>query len=122
MRLHLLLTLLVVDVSSVSTYPLYKQCDPRWGHDMMGINGTGHRASICAEGCAMSCVAMVLEAAGYTLPGAATAVITPGSLNSYLISHHGYHCEKSDCDNLVLTAPDRLTGKYFHLYPSGPFI
>lgn len=98
-------------VESVAPYkfPLYKQCDPRWGSDMMGVNGPYHRATICREGCAMSCIAMALNGMGYVLPGTGNSV-DPGSLNAYLVTHGGYHCAGGDCDNLVLTAPDAITG------------
>ena len=89
--------------------PLFKQCDEHWGKDMMGVEGKGHRATICAEGCAMSCVAMALKGSGFRLPGTG-AEIDPGTLNAYLIASRGYRCDKGDCDNLVLSAPDSLTG------------
>lgn len=44
-------------------YPLYMQCDPRWGNDPM--NGT----TICAEGCAMSCVSMALAGKNISIDG-----------------------------------------------------
>ena len=96
--------------ASLLPFPLYKQCDILWGDDLMGIDAPeeGHRATICQEGCAMSCVAMVLAGAGFALPSA-TDPATPGSLNAYLIDNGGYHCDAGDCDNLVLDAPDRLT-------------
>ena len=34
----------------------------------------------------------------------------PQTLNAYLQAHAGYHCDAGDCNNLVLTAPDELTG------------
>ena len=43
----------------VAAAPLFKQCDPRWGNATMGVEGPGEQSSICGEGCAMSCVAMV---------------------------------------------------------------
>ena len=46
--------------AALTSYPLYLQCDTRWGSDMMGVKGNGERATICAEGCAMSCVSMAL--------------------------------------------------------------
>ena len=99
----------VVALLAVSQYPLYKQCDARWAKDMMGVNGPGKRRDICAEGCAMSCVAMMLDGSDFLIPGTG-AKVDPGSLNAYLAATHGYHCVSGDCDNLVLNAPDRLTG------------
>lgn len=88
-------------------YPLYRQCDGRWGTDLMGVDGPGHRATVCREGCAVSCLAMVLASAGFAVGG---EVATPGSLNAWLVSHAGYRCAAGDCDNLVLDAIDRLSG------------
>ena len=111
---HLLAVLLAVLLSatdavsvSISDYPSFKQCDVRWGSDVMGIVGDGHRATICQEGCAMTCLSMVL--AGRKL-WAAGGNVTPGTLNQYLAAHGEYRCDSGDCDNLVLTAADDLTG------------
>lgn len=82
--------------------PLFKQCDPRWGSNMMGVAGPGERATICKEGCAMSSVAMGLTGLG--VPG-----LTPGIFNAWLEAHHGYTCAAGDCNNLVLGAPANLT-------------
>lgn len=91
------------------TYPLYKQCDHRWADEMMGVAGPGKRRTICAEGCAMSCVAMVLAGSGFLVPGTGAA-FDPGTLNAYLAASQGYECVSGDCDNLVLNAPDKLSG------------
>ena len=92
-----------------SSWPLYKQCDERWGDDMMGVPGPGSRRSVCREGCAMSCVAMALSGNSFVIPGTGAA-INPGTLNAYLVATHGYECIRGDCDNLVLNAPDALSG------------
>jgi len=39
---------------------------------MMGINGTGERATICREGCAMTALAMALDGLGVTLEDGTT--------------------------------------------------
>ena len=59
----------VVALLAVSQYPLYKQCDARWAKDTMGVKGPGKRRDICAEGCAMSCVAMMLDGSDFLIPG-----------------------------------------------------
>ncbi len=87
-------------------FPTYKQCDPRWGNDTMGIKGNGWRSTICGEGCAMSSTAMALAGLGVKMNG---APITPATLNTWLIANQGYVCIDGDCDNLVLTAPERLS-------------
>ena len=88
--------------------PLYKQCDALWANVTMGTSGPGEQNTICHEGCAMSCVAMALAGSGFTLPDGGAP--NPGSLNSWLQAHDGYTCDKGDCNNLVLDAPNRLTG------------
>jgi hypothetical protein len=87
-------------------FPTYMQCDPRWGNDTMGIKGNGWRSTICGEGCAMTSTAMALAGLGATVNGSA---VTPKTLNAWLIANQGYECLAGDCDNLVLTAPERLS-------------
>jgi len=54
----------------------------------------------------MSSTAMALAGLGVTINGTA---VTPKSLNQWLIDNNGYVCLADDCDNLVLTAPERLS-------------
>lgn len=71
----------------------------------MGVNGIGERATICREGCAMSCVAMALAGNGFKLPTQETnlrhgwlqngADITPKSLNMWLEQNEGYTCAEN---------------------------
>jgi len=98
----------VVAKAGPYAFPLYKQCDPRWGSDMMGVNGDGERNTICNEGCAMSSTAMALAGLGVTLEG---APVNPGSFNRWLKYHNGYLCMAQDCNNLNLTAPERLSSR-----------
>eukprot|EP01089_Gocevia_fonbrunei_P013081 TRINITY_DN324_c0_g1_i1.p1 TRINITY_DN324_c0_g1~~TRINITY_DN324_c0_g1_i1.p1 ORF type:complete len:202 (+),score=41.30 TRINITY_DN324_c0_g1_i1:85-690(+) len=86
-------------------YPLYKQCDPRWGKHWMGAN-TSSSDTVCAQGCAMSSLSMALGGRGYLLPEHQT--IDPGTLNQWLRTHNGYECVDGDCDNLVLDAANRI--------------
>jgi hypothetical protein len=87
-------------------YPLFKQCDPLWGNVTMGTDGPGERASICREGCAMSCLSMALAAVGVSIDGQAA---TPLTNNAWLMANAGYMCAGGDCNNLVLNAVERLT-------------
>ena len=73
----------------------------------MGVAGPGERATVCREGCAMSCAAMLLGSIGIQLNGTA---VTPGSFNSWLRTHGGYRCDAGDCNTLVLQAPAWLAG------------
>ena len=87
---------------------LFKQCDSRWGADEMGVVGKGERDTVCHQGCAMSCVAMVLAGRNISL-GAGQDPMNPGSLNRWLVAHQGYVCLAGDCCNLVLNTPDGLS-------------
>ena len=51
----------------------------------MGVAGAGERSTVCGEGCAISCLAMVLNELQVPYPGAPT-LINPGSLNMWLIA------------------------------------
>ena len=87
-------------------FPLYMQCDARWGADEMGVVGDGERSTICGEGCAMSCLAMVLKGVGVPVFG--TLPATPQTLNAWLLTNAGYTCIDGDCNDLVLDAVQRL--------------
>ena len=106
----LIVQVLVVVVSSKPSY-YYDQCDSRWANDTMGVEGPGERASICKEGCAMTCVAMALTQRGFTLENG--DIPTPKSLNRYLVENQGYRCDSGDCNNLVLSKPDDITKGFF---------
>lgn len=43
-------------------YPLYKQCDPRWGGDII------ESTTVCKVGCLMSSVSMALAGKNITIP------------------------------------------------------
>jgi hypothetical protein len=60
---------------------------------------------ICAQGCAMSSVSMMLNGKGYTINGQPS---NPGTLNSWLRENNGYVTVDGDPDNLVLDAPNKL--------------
>ena len=109
----LLLLLLSSHATAPAPPPLFRQCDARWGEATMGTPGNGERSTICREGCAMSCVAMALASHGFAVPCPPPRLRCPpdpGTLNAWLQTHGGYHCAGGDCNNLVLTAPDALTG------------
>lgn len=87
-------------------FPLFMQCDARWADDEMGVVGQGERSTICGEGCAMSCLAMILNGVGVKVFGSLPA--TPQTLNAWLISNAGYVCIDGDCNDLALDAVQRL--------------
>jgi len=95
-------------------YPIFKQCDPRWANEKMGVPGSTGRATVCLEGCAMSSVAMALAGRGFLLPN--NTKITPGTLNEYLVRSNGYVCSGDGiCNNLALDAPNNFTHGKFRL-------
>lgn len=69
---------LLIAVALARTYPLYKQCDSRWGNEQLGTSSN----TICKAGCAMSSVAMGLAGTGHNY--------NPGTLNSWLKANGGY--------------------------------
>lgn len=73
----LLLALLLV-LSACRSYPMYKQCDSRWGSEQLGTSAN----TICKAGCLMSSVAMALSGIGKNY--------NPGTLNTWLKGHGGY--------------------------------
>ena len=72
-----LFALLIVAALSRS-YPLFKQCDSKWGSEQLGTSSN----TICKAGCAMSSLAMGLAGTGKGY--------NPGTLNSWLKGHGGY--------------------------------
>lgn len=75
-----IIALLILAVAlTARNYPLYKQCDSRWGSEKLGTHPTN---TICSAGCLMSSAAMALTAVGSSQ--------TPSTLNTWLIGHGGY--------------------------------
>ena|SRR3990167_913169 len=62
--------------------PLYKQCDSRWGSDVLGSSST-----ICKVGCLMSSVSSGMAGWGKAING---QTATPKNLNAFLKSNGGY--------------------------------
>lgn len=61
-------------------YPLYKQCDPAWGADLMVTE------TICAVGCLMSSTSMAIARNNVSI---ANATADPETLNNFLRTHGG---------------------------------
>eukprot|EP00762_Andalucia_godoyi_P000390 ANDGO_03197.mRNA.1 Charged multivesicular body protein 1 len=95
--------LIIALVALCEAYPLYKQCDSRWGSHRLGTSTTN---TICSAGCAMSSVAMALSGKGHTTD--------PGQLNDWLVAHSGY----ASGDLIVWGAVSGL-GLTFHQRYSG---
>lgn len=65
--------------------PLWKQCDPRWGNDLIVTQ------TVCQVGCLMSSTSMALD--GHKIKinnGTGSYTATPGSLNAWLKANGGY--------------------------------
>jgi hypothetical protein len=90
MRTVFLAAVLVVTLAAVClatpvyqrTYPLYKQCDPQWGNDLI-VDET-----VCQVGCLMSSISMSLAGAQIDLPNGEH--VDPGTLNTWLRNNGGY--------------------------------
>lgn len=62
-------------------YPLFKQCDTRWGSDIIETK------TVCTVGCLMSSTSMALNGSGVRVGENGT---NPGSLNAWLRANGGY--------------------------------
>lgn len=63
-------------------YPLYKQCDPRWGNDTMVTT------TVCDVGCLMSSISMAIGENNILIAGQTS---NPGTLNAWLRTNNGYN-------------------------------
>ena len=90
--------------SKSNVYPVYKQCDPLWGGDQMGADGS----TICQVGCLMSSISSALAGSGITVGG---QTITPAVTNKFLQTHNGYAPGTSDLDESVVPQinPQRIS-------------
>ena len=73
-----LLAAAILFLATARTYPLYKQCDSKWGSEHLGTSSK----TICQAGCAMSSLAMGLAGIGKNY--------NPSTLNTWLKGHGGY--------------------------------
>lgn len=90
-------------------YPLYKQCDPRWAEDVIGINAPAtDRKTVCAVGCLMSSTSMALAQRGILIDGKPS---TPGSLNTWLRANGGYLAGTNDLEESAVAgvSPTRIS-------------
>jgi len=65
------------------SFPLFKQCDSRWGSHRIGTSSK----TICQVGCLMTSVSMVLNGMGKSING---KKMNPDVLNNYLTKNGGY--------------------------------
>lgn len=85
------------ELLTLESFPIYKQCDSRWGSHHIGTSSK----TICQVGCLMSSVSMVLKGFGKKLDGQES---TPDSLNEWLKKNGGY----ASGDLFVWSAIDKL--------------
>jgi len=78
MAVKVILVALLVTLAASRSYPLYKQCDPKWGNEQLGTSSN----TICKAGCLMSSASMALAGIGKNY--------NPSSLNTWLKGHGGY--------------------------------
>ena len=83
---------LLIAICFARSYPLYKQCDSRWGSEHLGTSSN----TICQAGCLMSSASMALAGTGHSF--------NPGTLNTWLKEHGGY----ASGDLFVWNAIDKL--------------
>ena len=74
-------------------FPLYKQCDPRWGSQVMEPPIT-----VCQAGCLMSSTSMALNGYGIGING---SVADPGTFNQWLRTHDGYTKESDFIETVI---------------------
>jgi hypothetical protein len=72
--------------------PLYKQCDPRWGNDII------ETATVCNVGCLMSSISSALAGRGILIDGNTS---DPGTLNTWLRDNGGYD-KNNDLEEAVI--------------------
>lgn len=78
MNSKVLVIALILVIASCRNYPMYKQCDSKWGSEQLGTSSN----TICKAGCLMSSVSMALSGCGKNY--------NPGTLNTWLKGHGGY--------------------------------
>eukprot|EP01112_Ceratiomyxa_fruticulosa_P017403 TRINITY_DN5412_c0_g1_i1.p1 TRINITY_DN5412_c0_g1~~TRINITY_DN5412_c0_g1_i1.p1 ORF type:complete len:212 (-),score=31.80 TRINITY_DN5412_c0_g1_i1:240-824(-) len=81
-------------------YTLFKQCNSTWGSHALGTSRT---QTICAAGCAMTSLSMILNSYGMFING---SLVTPLSFNNWLVENNGF----VDRDLLVWAASDNIFG------------
>ena len=79
----IILSLLVALAIGQIRYPLFKQCDNRWGSNLMGRS----QRTICRAGCFITCISMILNGCGVSIN---RGDANPGSLNIWLTNNRGY--------------------------------
>ena len=77
--MRIILICLLFSCALTRTYPLYKQCDAKWGPQQLGSSSN----SICKSGSATASLSMALAGIGKDY--------NPSTLNAWLKANNGYH-------------------------------
>jgi hypothetical protein len=85
------------------SYPLYKQCDSRWGSDLIETE------TICAVGCLLSSISMAIGGKNITVNKATS---NPGTFNDFMRAHNGYVAAAAMCCCASLSAQ-----KWIRIFP-----
>jgi hypothetical protein len=83
-------------------YPLFKQCDDRWGSDIMGTK------TICSVGCLMSSTAMGLWGTRIPISKLPFIPTNPGTFNTWLVENDGYSGNNLIETQVPLIDPSRI--------------
>lgn len=97
----ILFALFLLLAQTFPTFPLYKQCDSKWGSETLGFGP----ATICSAGCLMTSVTMMLH--GYDIKVDGSESI-PSSVNEWLKKHGGF----VSGDEFVWASVDPLGTKF----------
>ena len=89
-------------LSTALAYQQFKQCDPTWANDTLGLDGSH---TICEEGSHLCSLAIVLNDCYGRING---SEVTPKNLNQWLKDNKGYF-EKNMIDKNMIRAEFKFT-------------
>lgn len=100
---YIMVIILVMFFSSLlgQSFAFYSQQDPQWSGESMGSSGQ----TIGQIGCAITCVAMLLQQESTDL-----SIVTPSTVNAYMNSHGGYTSDGSIADWSIPASIDGTSG------------
>ena len=99
--------LALATVAAVATsYPMYKQCDTKWGSRLIGTSNS----TICLHGSLISSVAMALADCGIKT---GINIATPSLLNMWLKDAAGYFQDKFFIWGSVVSLGFNFVGKAY---------
>ena len=84
-------------------YPLFSQCDSKWGADIMVTK------TVCQVGCLMSSTSMALRGSNIPIPpppSSGSVSADPGTFNSWLKANGGY----DDSNDFIESSAEQING------------